>query len=126
MTDTPASTGVIVPALYIGQADYVLTFDEHAEPFDITASVDGRPIITGHGFRGPAMGTDPRDSPADLVGMFGAFLAHEIERAEFIDHYPHTGEDSDPFDAWTIHDSDADLSSLADACSLYGDEDSAC
>ncbi len=103
--------GVNVPALYIGQSDYVLTVsDEISEVFDITASRDGKPIITGHGFRGPECGVDPRDdSPERFAAMFGAFLAGHLESPESPD-------------SWTIYDNGPDLASLADACAIYGED----
>lgn len=127
MTDSPASTGHIVPSMYIGQPDYVLTVsDEHAESFDIMASVDGKPIITGHRFGPPASGgNDPRDDPGRLASVFGAFLGAAMDSANYALAYPQYAEDG-IWDGWTIHDSDADLSDLADACSQYGDEESAC
>lgn len=119
MTD---ESSITVPATYIGQSDYVLTYDEHAEPFEIAASVDGRLIITGHDFRPPASGCfDPRDDPHRLASTFGAFLGAEVERVDYAERFPQYAEDGDPFDGWTIHDADADLDSLADACSMFGE-----
>lgn len=102
---------VNVPALYIGQSDYVLTVsDDVAEVFNVTASRDGKPIVTGHGFRGPQIGTDPRDdTPQAFAAMFGAFVGHYAETLD------------DP-DGWTVHDPEADLDELSDACSTYAEE----
>ncbi len=108
--------GVNVPAIYTGEsAYYVLTVsDEISEVFDITASRDGRPIITGHDFRGPQCGTDPRDDTAErFAAMFGAFLGAAIEEET---------ANQDGLDNWTIRDQDADLSTLVDACDMFGEQ----
>ncbi len=121
-------TETAVPAIYIGETDYVLSVPdehEHAARYDITASRDGKPVITGYGFAPPASGgNDPRDDPRTLVAVFGSFLGAEVERAAYALAFPQYADaDDPPFDSWTIHDADADLGNLADACALHADRD---